>query len=101
MNEEILKNILEASQKESLPIIGLLREWSFCQHLWAFFKQMGVIQKEILAGKEVLYSVDLNNRILTGDLHVRFLTIEDYEEWKLLSFEYLEEMGLVQDLTDK
>jgi hypothetical protein len=49
----------------------------------------------------VLYSVDLNNRILTGDLHVRFLTIEDYEEWKLLSFEYLEEMGLVQDLTDK
>jgi GrpB-like predicted nucleotidyltransferase (UPF0157 family)/predicted GNAT family acetyltransferase len=99
--EWVLEKILDGCLEERLPILGLLGEWDFCQHLWALLKKRGIIHHETFISKEILYTVDINQQNLSGDPHVRLLGAEDYSQWKLLCIDYLKEEGLSNDLSEE
>lgn len=60
-----------------------------------------IIQKEVFASREILYSIDLAHSDFPAQEGVRFLTEDDYEQWKPLRLDYLEEEGVPNDLSDK
>lgn len=97
----LMEKILLACQEESLPILGLLGEWDFCECLWRYFKEKKVILEDTWIGKEVLYSLDLSKRTVSREPHVRFLEPKNYEDWKVLCLEYLKESGIPNHLSDK
>ncbi len=101
LQETIFETLLEACQQESIPLKGLIGNWKFCAQFWKYLKANKIIQKEIFACKEILYSVELQHVDISTQQSVRFLTEEDYEQWKPLRVNYLEEEGIPNDLSDK
>jgi predicted GNAT family acetyltransferase len=96
----LLESILRACQQEDIPLFGLCGEWSFCFALWNFLKAKGVIQEETLVSKEILYTLTLAQKDLTGDSNVRLLTTADYPDWKRLIYDYLDELNLPNFFTE-
>lgn len=97
----LIKKILIACQEEDLPILGLLGPWDFCQSLWNLFREKNIILYDTFISKEILYSLDLSERILSDEPHVRGLLPSDYLQWKPLRIEYLKEEGLPNDLSEE
>lgn len=97
----LMKKILAACREESLPILGLLGPWDFCQRLWNLFKEKAILLHDTFISKEILYSVDLSKQTLSDEAHVRGLLPSDYLQWKPLRIEYLREEGLPNDLSEE
>jgi RimJ/RimL family protein N-acetyltransferase len=94
--------IFAACQVENIPIRGLLGEWGLCSEFWDYLKKKEVIKKEIFASKEILYVVDLRiQRSILPQVSARLLEIKDYDEWNVLSKEYLDEQKIPDSMSEK
>lgn len=98
--ESIFDVVLEACQKESMPLKGVVGNWEFCKPFWEYLKAKKIIQKEVFISKEVLYSVDLKEQKFSSQPNVRILTERDFDQWKPLRINYLKEEGLPNDRSD-
>jgi predicted GNAT family acetyltransferase len=78
-----------------------LGEWEFCSLLWSFLKEKNVIKQETFASKEVLYRMDLQKLAFPRQKDVRLLQAGDFLQWKRLTKDYINELGLVGDLNDE
>jgi uncharacterized protein YegL len=93
--------VLDACHQEPMPLKGLVGNWNFCEPFWKYLKAKKIIQKEVFASGEILYSVDLYKHNFLPQRNVRLLTEVDYIQWKPLRLDYLIEEGVPNDLTDK
>jgi|SRR5579862_436367 len=85
--------VLAACQEEPLAITGLLGEWEFSHAFWKLLKDKKIIRKEAFTSKEILYTLLPAEIFSPSPSSVRLLTPEDFEEWKHLRLNYIEEMG--------
>lgn len=101
LQEPIFDIVVEACHQESMILKGVVGNWNFCGPFWEYLKIKKVIQKEVFASKEILYSIDLYKHNFLHQPNVRLLTEADYIQWKPLRLDYLIEEGVPNDLTDK
>lgn len=101
LQEPIFDIVLDACNQESMPLKGVVGNWNFCGPFWEYLKTKKIIQKEVFASKEILYSIDLYKHDFSPQPNVRLLTEADYTQWKPLRLDYLIEEGVPNDLTDK
>lgn len=60
-----------------------------------------MIQSETFTSKEILYNLDLSEISYPLNPNVRILTAGDYNQWKPLRLDYLQEEGFPNDLNDE
>ena len=102
IKEPIFEMVLMACQEERIALKGLIGDWNFCAPFWEFLKKKKVIQKEISFSKEVLYRIDvLQVSLPVLGPNIRFLSEDDYEQWKPLRFDFLTEKKLPNTLNDE
>ncbi len=101
LQEPIFDVVLDACHQESMTLKGVVGNWNFCGPFWEYLKIKKIIQKEVFASKEILYSIDLHKHNFLPQPDVRLLTETDYIQWKRLRLDYLVEEGVPNDLTDK
>lgn len=99
VQEPIFDRVLAACKEENLPINGVVGQWEFCKPFWDYLKSKKVIEKETFTSKEILYTLNLHD--FPSQDNVRLLTEDDYDQWKPLRLDYIEEKGLDNELTDK
>lgn len=99
--EPIFDDILGSCLQEQIPMTGLIGSWAICHPFWEFLKGKKVIQQEVFASKEILYSIDLSQVSYLEQPAVRLLTSIDFRQWKVLNADYLEEEGIPSDLSDE
>ncbi|CDR34460.1 GNAT family N-acetyltransferase [Criblamydia sequanensis] len=99
--DPLFKLILKSCEEEKIPIKGLIGEWAFGSLFWEHLKSIGVIKKENYFCKEVNYTLNLKEWKGHPSLKARALSLEDYQDWKLLRMDYLEEQGLPTSLSEK
>ncbi|MCE2982936.1 MAG: GNAT family N-acetyltransferase [Parachlamydia sp.] len=100
VRDAIFDLVLDACHQEPMPLKGVVGNWNFCEPFWKYLKDKKIIQKEVFASKEILYSIVLNKHNFLPQENVRLLTEADYIQWKPLRLDYLIEEGLPNDLTD-
>jgi GNAT superfamily N-acetyltransferase len=101
LQDSIFDIVLDACYQESMTLKGIVGNWNFCGPFWEYLKIKKVIQKDVFTSKEILYSIDLYKHNFLPQSNVRFLTENDYIQWKPLRLDYLVEQGVPNDLTDK
>ena len=100
-NDTLMDLVLDACLRESIPLTGLLGDWDFCHPFWEHLKKRKVIRHETLISKEVLYSLDISRCHYPTEPTVRLLTTDDFSQWHPLRNDYLQEMKLPEDLSEK
>lgn len=101
IKEPLFKLILKSCEEEKTPIKGLIAEWTFGSLFWEHLKSIGVIKKENYYCKEVNYTLDLWEWKGEAFSKARVLSLEDYQDWKVLRMDYLEEQRLPASLSEK
>ena len=101
LQNEIFDLVLDACRQESISLQGIVGNWKFCEPFWDYLKAKKVIQKEIFNSKEILYQLELAKSSYISPLNVRVLSQNDFEQWKPLRLDYLNESGLSNELTDE
>lgn len=94
-SHDCFEKIVQACREEQVPIRGLLGEWNFCEKLWSYLKEKGVIRKGKTVSKQILYALGLEGTI-EGNRQVRLLELKDYDQWKQMQLDFLKEQGLPQ-----
>lgn len=98
--EPIFDIVLASCIDESIPITGLIGKWDFCHAFWEFLKEKKIIQRETFTTKEILYSINLSNLSSPPQSNARLLSEFDYDQWKPIRLDYLNEEGLPNKLSD-
>lgn len=101
VQEPIFDIVLDACHQEPISLKGVVGNWNFCASFWEYLKTKKIIQKEICASKEILYSIDLHKNNFLRQPNVRLLTETDYIQWKPLRLDYIIETGFPNELSDK
>jgi hypothetical protein len=88
--------ILEACQKESLPIKGFLGDWDILAPLYEAFAAKNPAFRPSYSSKEILYRRPLapSDPKLSHHPSVRLLTNSDFDQWFPMRMAYLEELNL-------
>ncbi len=92
-NPPLFELVLRACREEPIILKGVLGEWNFCHRFWKFLKERKVIENEVYASKEILYSADLSELNFERQPNVRLLAPGDLEQWLPLRAGYIMEMG--------
>lgn len=88
--------IIRASEREAIPIRGVLGEWRITKAIWDSLLTAGALTPTFVS-KEVLYRLELQHeRLATQALRagVRMLAPNDHEQWAEVSAEFQEETHL-------
>jgi GNAT superfamily N-acetyltransferase len=101
LKDPIFDIVLDACRQESIPLKGVVGNWSFCGPFWEYLKTKKIIKKEIITSKQNLYGIDLDQHNFLPEPNVRFLTGADFSQWKPLRRDYIIEEGFPNDLSDK
>ncbi len=101
LQSPVFNVIAESCAEESVPLNGVIGEWSFCSKFWEFLKEIHKIQRETFAVKEVLYHLDLADAHYQKEERVRLLNSSDYPEWRILNHEYITEQKLPSELGEE
>lgn len=99
VQEPIFDILMQACSAEPIHLTGLLGEWEFCASFWTFLKAHNVIKTDLFTTKEILYCKKIANLAPKTRSTVRYLTADDFPQWKIIRFDYLKEEGLPHDLT--
>lgn len=95
----LFETVVNSCKEETVPIHGVIADWTFAKPFWQYLKDKKVISKEGYNSKEISYSLLLDQWHRQAHHNARALKTEDYPQWKTLREEYLVEQGLPQDIS--
>jgi predicted GNAT family acetyltransferase len=101
IQEPLFELIIAECKKESMPIKGLIADWTFAAPFWKFLKTHKIIQKEDYRSKEILYSLDLTQTFPQNQYEVRSLEKSDYLNWKQLRLLDYEETKIPLNISEE
>lgn len=101
INEPIFELIIAECKKESVPLKGLIADWTFAAPFWNFLKAQKIIEKEAFCSKEILYTLDLTQTFPQNQYEIRTLEKSDYLNWKQLLLQDCEETKIPLNLSEE
>lgn len=97
----IFQLILSACKQESIPLTGIIGEWSISSNLWSYLKDNNMIKEETFRSKEVLYSLVIDKYITSPHPDARLLCSQDFSQWIILRRAYIKEMQFPNNWDDE
>jgi predicted GNAT family acetyltransferase len=99
--EPVFELIVASCREEPIAIRGIIGDWDFAIAFWQYLKYQKIITKDKFCSKEINYTLHLNEWHVGDSKDARLLEPADFKQWKVLRFDYLDELDLPEDLSEE